>query len=254
MYNAQSKQCSGVFVAFHTTWISPCLQCLRADFFAELRRIDITKTTTCFFYFKGKSCSRRKLPTHYTLVEQYYMNILHKSGRVFGGACEELWDLLSHRSLTHSHSILKWWANSSEANAMKNNEPPPPVHRRHRDKKGTENEGKCFISKEPRSFRGTAWGWPCALTEPAEWFIKTEEESRLQIGAPSLCLTDKEAPIKAGSSSLKWLPYLAKWGFRIKAQREYSSLSLFQRDGKRRHLSGWHQWKTAQEGAQAYLL
>lgn len=52
------------------------------------------------------------------------------------------------------------------------------------------------------------------LSEPAEWFIKAGESTaggcRLKIGAPSLCLTDKEALIKVGSLSLKWLPYLAK--------------------------------------------
>lgn len=53
-----------------------------------------------------------------------------------------------------------------------------------------------------------------------EWFIKAEAStagrSCLQIGAPGRCLTDKRSLIKVSSLSLKWLAYLAKWGFRIK--------------------------------------
>lgn len=79
-----------------------------------------------------------------------------------------------------------------------------------RDKKGTENEGKDCISKEPKSFRGT----DLVLSQSQQSGLLRRrvqlEDAVSKIGEPSLCLMDKEALIKAGSMSLKWLPYLAK--------------------------------------------
>lgn len=129
------------------------------------------------FHLKGKSCSRRKLPSSIHLEQQYtgaaipeyiiqsregVLNVYVKS---FGATSPSgHWHI---HILTLISTENNWWTQkiqSSEVSPMKNNDPSLPIsHRKCRDKKETENEGKDYISKEPQSFRGTERDWPCTL-------------------------------------------------------------------------------------------
>lgn len=59
-----------------------------------------------FFYFKGKSCSR-ELPssTHLWTGAALHEYIIQIGEGVLGGACQQFWDHVSHRSLTHSRYL-----------------------------------------------------------------------------------------------------------------------------------------------------